>query len=261
MSAAPLHAPGRFCWIDLLAHDAAAAKEFYGRVFGWQAVDQPTPTGQPYTMLYVDGKSVGGLTQMPAALRDAGTPPTWNSYVCVQDAARTAARAKELGGTIVMPAMQVMQHGHMAIVQDPTGAKLSLWQPLQHPGAEAWSIPGACCWNELVTRDIERARDFYGSLFGWDFAEHSEAMSKYYIVRLGDQMVGGLMEMSDDWGEMPSAWVVYVAVADADATVNALVDAGGLLLVPPFDISVGRMAVVQDPQGAHFHVIRLQLPT
>lgn len=258
---ASLHAPGRFCWIDLSAHDAAAAKDFYGRVFGWQATDQPLPGGSAYTTFSLDGKRVGGLSQLPAEMRDAGVPPTWNSYVCVQDVARTVERAAALGGTVVMPAMQVMQHGHMAIVQDPTGAALCLWQPLEHGGADLWGAPNSCCWNELATRDVERARDFYGSLFGWDFTEHPEAMSKYYIVRQGDEMAGGLMEMTAEWGDMPSGWTVYVAVADADATVDRVTAAGGSLLVPPFDISVGRMAVLRDPQGALFDVIRLQMPS
>ena len=113
------------------------------------------------------------------------------------------------------------------------------------------------CWNELATRDIEKAREFYGRLLGWEFAEHEGAPTQYFIIQNKGNPNGGLMQMNEEWGEIPPHWTVYFATADTDATVKRIQQAKGNVHVPPFDTGAGRIAVVADPQGAMFSLISL----
>jgi predicted enzyme related to lactoylglutathione lyase len=111
------YAPGTFCWTDLTTTDQDAAKQFYGALFGWELEDVPVGNGVVYTMARVGGKDVGAISPQPQMLRDAGAPPTWNSYVSVEDADAVAQRAGELGATVLGPPFDVMQAGRMTVLR------------------------------------------------------------------------------------------------------------------------------------------------
>ena len=149
------YAPGEFCWVDLMAKEMDAAKAWYADLFGWTYEEQDTGGGPRYGQFYKDGKVVAGLGQMGEEMKGAGMPSMWNSYVSVEDVGAVATRAAELGGSVMMPAMDVMDVGKMAILQSPEGAALAVWQPGKHVGAELCNADGAFCWNELSTRDLE----------------------------------------------------------------------------------------------------------
>lgn len=251
------YAPGTFSWVDLMAHDIAGAKSFYGDLFGWTARDMDTQGGPPYVQFELGGDGVAGMGQMQDEMKSQGMPPVWNNYVTVENVEDTAKQAAELGGTVVMPAMDVVGAGWMAIIQDPTGAHLSLWQPNAHFGAQRVNEPGTFCWNEMATRDIEKAREFFGALLGWEFADNPGSPSKYYIIKNQGQDNGGLMQMTSEWEGIPPHWAVYFAVEDTDASAKRVEELGGKVTVQPFDIPVGRMAVVADAQGAMFSLIKI----
>ncbi len=191
-------------------------------------------------------------------MKAQGVPPMWNSYVQVDDCETIVKKAQELGAQVTVPTMQVMDAGWLAFLSDPTGGHFAVWQANQHFGAEIVNEPGSLCWNELVTRDIEKAREFYGALFGWSFNEFEGSPSKYYIIQNNDGANGGLMEMTAEWGDIPPHWAVYFSVADVDTTVERVKQAGGRIHQEPFDTPVGRIAVCADVQGAPFSLIRLQ---
>ena len=159
------HDPGRFCWVELSTSDGPAAKKFYTTLFGWSFVDNPMGDAGVYTMLQKNGKDVGALYQMGPEQK--GIPPNWGSYVAVENANDAAAHAKELGATVMLEPFDVMEHGRMAVLQDPAGAVFSLWEPKSHIGARVVNEPGSFCWNELYTTDPSRAAEFYMGLFGW----------------------------------------------------------------------------------------------
>ena len=117
--------PGTFCWVDLATTDPAGAKAFYGELFGWEAEDIPAGEAGIYTMLRLDGDEVCALYKMEAERREMGVLPHWLSYVSVEDADVTAAKARELGGTVLGDPFDVLGVGRMAIIQDPTGAVLA----------------------------------------------------------------------------------------------------------------------------------------
>jgi predicted enzyme related to lactoylglutathione lyase len=238
--------PGMFCWIELATNDAAAAKSFYTSVFGWKINDIPIPDGSVYTMLQVDGHDLGALYE------NKEHPPAWNSYVNVSSADESAQRAQENGATVVAQAFDVMDVGRMAVIADPAGASLCLWQAGRHIGATIRGDFNTLCWNELMTPDIEGAREFYKTLFGWSLKVSPE----YTEIDLGSTGIGGMMHITPEMQGMPTAWTPYICVSDADACVEKIKSSGGKVYMGPHEIpNVGRFAVCADPQGAMFNII------
>ena len=241
--------PGMFCWIELTTDDREASKKFYTSLFGWKANEMPMDGGEPYVMLESNGKTVGALYQSDSA------PPNWLSYIAapsVDDAAKTA---KDLGGNLLAEPFDVMDVGRMAVVQDPQGAVFALWQAKQHHGVDVRDEVNTLCWNELMTTDVEAARTFYGSLFdNWKL----KVTPEYTEVHVRGKGVGGLMQIQPEMEGMPPHWQPYFAVSDCDGTVRKAQSLGVKELFGPMDIpNVGRFAVLHDPQGASFAVIRL----
>jgi predicted enzyme related to lactoylglutathione lyase len=239
--------PGMFCWIELGTNDAAAAKSFYSSVFGWKINDMPIPDGSVYTMLQVDGHDLGALYE------NKEHRPAWSSYVNVTSVDESAQKAQENGAKVVAPPFDVMDVGRMAIIADPQGASLCLWKPGKHIGATIRGEFNTLCWNELMTSDIEGAREFYKALFGWSLKVSPE----YTEINVGSNGIGGMMQITPEMQGMPTAWTPYFCVADADATVEKIKSVGGQVFMGPQDIpNVGRFAVCADPQGAMFNIIK-----
>jgi predicted enzyme related to lactoylglutathione lyase len=237
--------PGTFCWADLGTTDAAAAKGFYTRVFGWEAVDQPAGDAGVYTMFKLEGRDVAALYEMGEEER-ARLQPHWSSYVSVQDVDALAPRVRALGGEVVAEPFDVMEAGRMAVVRDPTGALVHLWQPRGQIGAGRVNDPGCMIWNELATPDPERARQFYGGLLGWT-AEPDQ--TGYAVIKRGDAINGGIRPVQD---EEPPNWLVYFTARSVDEAAATVREAGGTVVAEPMAVTVGRIAVVADPQGAVF---------
>src|ERR1700704_2787351 len=167
MQETPQYAPGTFCWVELATTDTGAAKKFYSGLFGWTIEDRPVSPEMVYTMLNLDGKNAGALYPLDKEKQAQGIPPHWLSYASVANSDETAAKAKELGATIIVPPFDVMTFGRMAVIQDPTGAVFALWQPKDHKGAGVVNVPNSFCWNELMTTDTAKDGEFYSGLFGW----------------------------------------------------------------------------------------------
>ncbi len=257
MSERTSYAHGTPSWADLVAHDMDAAMQWYGDLFGWSAHEQDTGGGPRYAMFYLNGKPVAGIGQMGEEMKGQDAPPLWNTYIAVDDAAAVEARVKELGGSVTVPTMPVLDAGIMAFHRDPKGANFGVWQAVNHHGAGLVNEPGAMCWNELATKDIAAAKDFYGQLFGWTCATTQMGPTKYTEVRVAGDMVAGMLPMNEEWGDTPPHWMTYFCVADVDATAKKIAETGGTVCVPPTDIPPGRFAVVSDPQGGTFSVITL----
>lgn len=251
---------GTFSWVDLATTDPTAAKAFYTKLFDWEAHDDRSGAepDNAYTMLLLQGKDVAGMYGMPAEMRAQNVPPHWMSYISVDDANAAVERAQSLGATIIMAPNDEIDFGRLAMIQDPTGAIFGLWQPGKHIGAQLVNTPGALCWNELATRDTAAANTFYNGLFGWETRTDPMPNGVYTSFTNKGRMNAGMLQMNEEWGDMPTAWGVYFAVADCDATVQRAQELGGKLMVEPMDIpDTGRMAVLQDPQGAVFSVIQM----
>lgn len=249
--------PGQFCWWDLSTTDPTKAKSFYSNLFGWTPRDVPVGDEMVYTMLEKDGMQAAALSSMQPEMAAQGVPSHWSSYIGVDDADATVARAKELHATVLAEPFDVMTEGRMAVLQDPTGAQVCIWEPKDHKGAQYRNGPGAVVWNELGTRDPKGAGDFYGSLFDYDVKEMPMGESTYTILNKGETQTAGIMPMQGEgWEGVPPYWLPYFAVEKAQAAVDTASASGGTVIVPPTPIpDVGTFAVLQDPTGGVFAVL------
>jgi predicted enzyme related to lactoylglutathione lyase len=250
--------PGNFCWFELATSDQAAAKKFYGGLFGWTADDAPMGPDAFYTMFQLHGKHVGAAYSLMPDQVQQGLPPHWGTYVAVANVDEATAKARTLGGTAMAGPMDVADHGRMSVLRDPTGAVLSLWQAKQHQGVALWGEPGAFCWSELLTRDTTAATKFYTTLFGWTTKVTDGSGFPYTHWQNDGVDIGGMMVIMAQWGPMPPCWVNYVQVQNCDEAAAKAASLGGKICMPPMDIpNTGRFAMLQDPQGAVFSVIAL----
>ena len=241
--------PGTFSWVDLSTRDAEGAKAFYGDLFGWEFRDDEIPGDGVYTMCFREGDEVGAIVEQDQH------PAHWNNYVSVESADETAAKARDLGATVIEDPFDVMDFGRMAVISDPGGAMLCVWETRSHIGAGRVNDLGCMGWNELQTRDSGSAGDFYGALFGWETESiEQDGALVYTTIKNAGSQNGGFMPLSEEHGDAPSFWLPYFTVASCDETVEKTRGSGGALLAGPMDLPAGRIAVLADPQGAPFAV-------
>ncbi len=258
-----MHAAGSPVWFELTTTDQASAEHFYAALFGWtvQRHDMGDPGEEGpghYTIFQLDGRDVAAACTLMPEQAEQGTPPNWGVYFKTGDADAMADAVAAAGGKVLAPPFEVMSHLRMAVCADPENAVFQLDQPREHPGVGAIRETNAVCWVELATRDIARAEAFYAGLFGWTMGDHAASPpGGYRIFANADGMLGGLLGMTPEWGEMPSHWSIYLQVDDVDATVAKAIELGGKPCFPAFDApGVGRIARIDDPSGAGFYVIR-----
>jgi predicted enzyme related to lactoylglutathione lyase len=248
------HPPGTFCWPELSTTDQKGASAFYRGLFGWDVTDQPIGPAETYTMFKMRDLEVAAASTMRPEERQHGAPPHWNAYVSVANADNTAKRAQELGGKVLAPPFDVMDAGRMSVLQDPTGAVVSVWQPQRHVGAKILREPGALGWTELLTNDTATAETFYTQLFMWKAKKGGE-YTEFYV---GETPDAGMMKIDATWGDVPPHWTPYFQVEDCDGSVTKAKELGGRVNVPSTDIeNVGRFARLADPQGAIFSIIQM----
>jgi uncharacterized protein len=239
--------------VGVATSDPAAAERFYTSLFGWEAEELSAGEAGAYTMLRRSTRDVAILYRQQPEARAAGAPPHWTSYISVEDADATAARADELGGGAVFrEPFDVLDAGRVAAISDPTGAIVSLWQPRSRIGATLVNDVGALCWNELATTDVERAKAFFGELLGWQY-ETDE--SGYAWIKNRGRLNGGMRNRTEhERGILPN-WLPYFTVENTDDAARQAERGGGRTISPPTEIHIGRFAVIADPQGAAFAVL------
>ena len=247
---------GHFLWYDLMTTDIAAAIDFYGPVTGWTVDDWQAKGGpMPYAHLQTAQGPMGGVTLLPPQAQAAGAPPHWIGYVQVDEVDATAAKAVSLGGKLHM-AMVLAGTGRFAILADPDGAAIALFEPEKAAPLRDASQPGEFNWRELMTSDNKAAFTFYRALFGWEKLDEMDmgAMGTYLLFGLDGKQLGGMMNRPK---EMPvSAWGYYVMVADLDASLAQATATGAKLMNGPMPVPGGaRIVQMTDPQGAFFALV------
>jgi predicted enzyme related to lactoylglutathione lyase len=207
-----------------------------------------------YSMAKLNGQTVCAMYTMGKEMQ--GIPPNWLSYVTVDDADAIAKTATANGGKVMKEPFDVMTYGRMAVLTDPSGASLAIWQPKATHGAAVKQDPGSLCWNELFTTNVDAAGKFYVQTFGWKTESMDMGpMGTYTLFRRPDATkndnAGGMIAMPPNMKGVPSNWLAYFAVTDCDASTKKVTELGGKVIAPPMDIpNIGRFAIVQDPQGA-----------
>jgi hypothetical protein len=244
---------GAPCWVDLFTSEPERAQEFYGRLFGWTAESAGAEYGG-YINFSKDGQRVAGCMKNDGT---AGTPDLWSVYLATGDAKATVESAVDHGGQVLVPAMQVMELGTMAVVTDAGQAAIGLWQPALHPGFGLVGEPGTPSWFELYTRDYEAAVRFYEEVFSWDTHVMSATTEfRYTTLGEGDSALAGIMDGSGFLPEgVPAHWEVYFGIEDTDAALTQVTKLGGSVLMGPDDTPYGRLAQAADPTGAIFKLV------
>jgi uncharacterized protein len=264
--------PGVPCWIDTSQPDPDAALAFYGGLFGWEFEDvMPDDPAGKYFIGRIRGGDVAAVGSIPE-----GLPPVamWNTYVSVASADEAASKVRDAGGAVVMEPFDIPGSGRMAVFTDPEGAAFCVWEAREHKGARIVNEHGSLNFNGLNTRDVEGAKSFYGSVFGWgtlalpagemwtlpgygDYLERDNPDLRKQVAEMGGpegfvDVVASINPIPDDQPDTPAHWSVTFAVDDADATATKVPELGGTVVVPPFDAPWVRMTIVSDPQGASF---------
>jgi predicted enzyme related to lactoylglutathione lyase len=281
------------CWVDATEPDPEAAVDFYGGLFGWEHENVAPPTSDgsyfiarceaPGSSIFDTSRErrrgdVAAIGSIPPAGPRAAL---WNTYFWVDSADEAVSKVRDAGGRVVVEPFDFMDACRMAVVTDPEGAVLGLWEARQHKGAQLVNDPGSLVFNGLNTRDPDAARSFYGSVFGWQtiaigggaegwalpgYGDHLERYHPDLRQRMADagapagfeDVVASIIPIADDQPDTPAHWSVTFAVGDADATAARATELGGAVIVPPFDAPWStpaytiRMTVIRDPQGATF---------
>lgn len=247
------------CWIDTSAADVDATAAFYGALFGWALGPDLGPEAGGYRMLTKDGLDVAGI----GPVMDPDAPPSWTTYVKVDDVDAALAAVTANGGTVVAGPMDLPNgSGRLGFALDPTGGFFGLMQQGTHAGAQLVNETGTLVWNELTVRDASRALDFYAQVVGWTHEPMDPSSPEgYRLVKVQGRTVAGCMPMGDDFPpELPTHWMVYFGADDTDATAARCAELGGQVSVPPTDLPIGRFAVLNDPNGVVFSVIAFNGP-
>jgi predicted enzyme related to lactoylglutathione lyase len=264
--------PGVPCWVDTSQPDPEAAVAFYRGLFGWEFEDvMPGGSEGQYYIGRIRGGDVAAIGSIPES---APQMAVWNSYVWVDSADETASKARAAGGAAMTEPFDVMDAGRMAVLSDPEGAVFCVWQAKNNKGAQIVNEHGSLNFNGLATRDPDRAKTFYGAVFGWEtlrlpagvmwtlpgYGDHLEANSpglREQMAQMGApegfiDVVAAVTPITADDSETPAHWSVTFGVDDADATAAKARELGGEVVAGPFDAPWTRMAVIRDPQGATF---------
>ncbi|MFF4604709.1 VOC family protein [Streptomyces sp. NPDC001339] len=255
------YVPGTPNWIDLGAPDVDAAAAFYSAVFGW-SFQSAGPEAGGYGFFQLDGETVGAV----GPCQEEGASPAWTAYFHTADADATAKSVERAGGKVRVAPMDVFTAGRLAQFTDPTGADFAVWQPGDVPGLEKVMEPNTLCWTELYTTDAPAAKDFYRSVFLWSYQDMPMGGDMVYSVvsapRGGtpeDTGQGGIFQLPKEnlAAGSTSEWHPYFGVTDCDVTFAAATANGATVLIPPSNApGVGRIAMVTDPFGAPFALIK-----
>ena len=271
---------GVTCWVDTEQPDPEAATEFYGGLFGWEFEEQmPADAPGHYFAARLRGLDVAGIGSRPSG---ATWPPAWNTYIWVDSADEAAAAAKRAGGAVMVDPFDVLEAGRMAVIADPQGAAVNVWEARKHRGARLVNDDNSWAFSGLTTPDPEGALAFYNQVFGWEADLGAGGYTFFRRPGYGDELEKGdpgfrqgLAEqdappgfadatawlMSNGQPEStPPSWGVIFSVDDVDAAAARAFELGGTVVVEPFDEPPVRTAVLSDPAGAVFSVSKYTPP-
>jgi predicted enzyme related to lactoylglutathione lyase len=250
-----------FFWYELMTSDQDAAIDFYTKVVGWTAADQPGANLDfRYVILSAGDRGMGAVLQISEEMHDGGARPGWVGYIRVADTDAKAKEIEEAGGKLLMGPRDIPDIGRFAMLADPGGACFYVMTPLPRgdaPPPPDPQTPGLVGWHELYSSLGDKAAfDFYAARFGWETMHEMDmgAMGTYRIFGADGVQLGGMMNKP---AQMPaSAWGFYFNVDGIDAAAERVTGHGGQVVNGPIEVPGGSW-IIQciDPQGAHFNLV------
>jgi len=241
-------------WVELSTPDPAGSRDFYSKLFGWKIEVSPDPQYGGYGMAKVGGKDAAGI----GPKQNPQGPTAWGVYIGTSDADELSKKVQGAGGKVIAPVFDVGDMGKMAVFQDPSGAFISAWQPAQM-APFAQGQPNTYGWAELNARGVEQAIPFYKKVFGWSEKKTPSGQGgpDYTEFQMGGDSIAGAWEMNPMVpAEMPSYWMVYFNVDDVDQAFKKATGLGATEMMAPQDFPGGRFAIISDPQGAAFGLLK-----
>ncbi|MFV0428230.1 MAG: VOC family protein [Arachnia sp.] len=246
-------------WADITVSDIERSIDFYHRLLGWDFDPDAGPEMGGYRNARLGGGAVAGLSPaMPGQPDEAAAlSGRWCPYLATSDVAATALVMGEGGAQLLLPPMPVGPFGHMAVLRDPQGAVVALWQAAAHAGFEVRDTHGAPCWVDLMTTDAQAAKEFYGAVFGYTYQAMDPDDDTYALVSAPGvaEPVAGLMQWSS-----PSAWSIAFQVDDLATSLTQAASLQAPVLSDIEDIGFGHTATIAGPDGEVFNLFQPQPP-
>ncbi len=271
-------------WVDLETPEVSRSRAFYRDLFGWRfrdrfsiratsGADQPDwEETQTTSMAVLEGQPSAEIHERDGRFHDMKLPAKWEPFVHVVDLEATLRRVELVGGQVLTGPTERGSMATVATIADPFDAVLSLWQPRDSSGSSNLHSVGSLTWLDLETPDLEGAARFYRSVFDWTVTEQPVGMradgtfDSYLVFGTALGPVGGAVRSAI--ADIPASWCPSFSVIDTDVMAHAATRFGGVVMSEPYDLPVGRQAVVVDPDGAVFsllgpvrHIKRCRLST
>lgn len=245
--------PGKFIWFDLVTDDLAAARKFYGAVFGWQF--RPVD-GAPasYTVVEHAGRDIAGMfVKAPPA--GATRAARWLSLISVSDPAAAARYVESQGGSVIVPPAAIAGRGTHVLFRDPQGAVFGVLESESGDPADTPVADGDFFWLDLLARDPEQAAKFYGGLAGYEIHLRDIGPGvKRAVLASGGYSRAGIAPIPAPVKQ--PGWLPYILVDGVAGTLDKVRAAGGKVLVEPrADLLDGNLAVIADPRGGVLGVV------
>lgn len=271
------HPLGSISFVDLAAAEPEKQGRFYAEVLGWEQLTLP---GGAYTMFTSSGLPVAGMLPIRQP-SDLGTQ--WSTYVTVADVDGICGQAEALNGAVLQAPFELAGAGRVAMIADPSGAAICVFEGWTDGGFKLFDEPGAPCWFEAMSTDARAALGFYEELFGWTATrmegvgidywtcslrsppgrgsddDASVAVGDDASVAVGDdasrpsQGFAGIMQYPAGASTGMSSWQVSFAIhTHIDSFIDRATELGAQVAAGPTDTTFGAGAIMLDPAGARF---------
>jgi uncharacterized protein len=249
------HHAGKVIWTDLVTPDIAAAKRFYGELFGWSFTDIHTGASD-YSVAMLDGRPVAGLFQH-AMKTGEQRQPAWLTFISVRDVSEAERSILAHGGKMLAPPRIYANRGRQAVFADPQGAVFAVLQSSSGDPQDMLADPGEWIWSSVMTRDPDADAAFYQNVFGYEvFDNPSEDGATHVVLSSDDVARASLNPLPAGAAKRHPHWLNFVRVTSATDMAAKVAALGGRVLVQPFvDRHGGQVAVVADPAGAPFGLL------
>jgi predicted enzyme related to lactoylglutathione lyase len=239
---------GRWVWVELFTEDVAAAKVFYGEIFGWK-FERVGRGDDAYTLIHAGDRRIAGIVhyKKPKVGDRAGR---WLGLMSVPDVSRAVAQAVDGLGEVILGPKGLEGRGEVALLADPEGALFGVIRSDTGDPPDSFPPINTWLWMELWAKNASRMAEFYRGIGAYKVMcqESSGDRTELYLVANGYPR-GGIIELQSE--DVPSAWLPYVRVKDLKETLARVKRAGGRVMIEPSpDIRSGKVAVFIDSLGA-----------